>query len=426
MTKNYLLLLFAVCFSVCAFAQWNKLSTVQPNVWFDDGNTIWAGAYGTVYKSTDKGLTWESKKEGLNSGLASSRGFAKVGNTLFVTFGGNGNFYAYYTNDGETWTIDTANWPIVNMGWGMTIRPFATKTLSHKNEYVVCGLESNYILYKKPTDAAWTHMSLPTTHRTPDWIYSSGDTLFLGSNNNAIFNETSVAYTTDMGANWETRTLSTHISAVYKTDVSGKLIGAGALSISTLNNKILYVSHDNGITWDSLNVRSKRTAASFIVAVTGSNIYAAVNDNKGAEDTLNRLLHSPDGGQTWNDITGNIYSHLQFKFHPFDGILLKDGNVLVSISSMGFTSAQNGGGGVGLNHFNTSLPLQVYPNPVRDVLQFSNALSAKIMVYDFAGRLVLVNENNNGAIDVSSLQNGLYVIELRDGEQVYQSKFIKE
>ncbi len=72
--------------------------------------------------------------------------------------------------------------------------------------------------------------------------------------------------------------------------------------------------------------------------------------------------------------------------------------------------------------------LNVYPNPVNDVLRISTVKSNSVVtIRDFSGKtLMTVNgsEAFNG-IDVSSLNTGAYMIELQTADHVQTAKFIK-
>jgi hypothetical protein len=79
--------------------------------------------------------------------------------------------------------------------------------------------------------------------------------------------------------------------------------------------------------------------------------------------------------------------------------------------------------------------ISFWPNPVNDILNittkdfgFSN--DASVSIYDITGREILrVSDYNNPnamSIDVSSLSNGVYIVNLTDGQQTMNSRIIKE
>ncbi|WP_312078770.1 GEVED domain-containing protein [Chryseobacterium sp.] len=71
--------------------------------------------------------------------------------------------------------------------------------------------------------------------------------------------------------------------------------------------------------------------------------------------------------------------------------------------------------------------IMIYPNPVTTVLNVKNiSKKANYKIYSAAGQLISDGVILNNKIDVSRLINGLYVIELVDGDKTVQKKFIKE
>ena len=79
--------------------------------------------------------------------------------------------------------------------------------------------------------------------------------------------------------------------------------------------------------------------------------------------------------------------------------------------------------------------ISFWPNPVKDNLNnsskdfgFSNDIS--VSIYDITGREILrvsdFNNPNTLSVDVSSLSNGVYIVNLTDGQHSIQSRIIKE
>jgi hypothetical protein len=72
--------------------------------------------------------------------------------------------------------------------------------------------------------------------------------------------------------------------------------------------------------------------------------------------------------------------------------------------------------------------LQVYPNPVRNELQFlshEDLTGALIKVYDFSGREVLQTRNTNNRLNVSRLTVGVYTITIIKNGKIISGRFIK-
>ena len=79
----------------------------------------------------------------------------------------------------------------------------------------------------------------------------------------------------------------------------------------------------------------------------------------------------------------------------------------------------------------SSVGVYAYPNPAKDVLNINlngSLTNAEAIIYDMSGKQVLVNTLNNteNQVNIESLPNGIYMIQLINGSQVFNSKFSKE
>jgi len=68
----------------------------------------------------------------------------------------------------------------------------------------------------------------------------------------------------------------------------------------------------------------------------------------------------------------------------------------------------------------------VYPNPASSVINISgNNLPLRLQAIDMQGRVHILN-NQNSSFDISSLSQGLYVIELTASDgQIHRTKLLK-
>ncbi|MEQ9466491.1 MAG: lamin tail domain-containing protein [Ekhidna sp.] len=107
-----------------------------------------------------------------------------------------------------------------------------------------------------------------------------------------------------------------------------------------------------------------------------------------------------------------------------------NGNVVVSTS--GFDNITLSVSGVGVDDEEPALGLNdanvvIYPNPIADVFEISNTKNAELSVEIFAldGAKMQVSKKGN-LYDISSLNSGVYVIVVRDGENELRQQIIKE
>lgn len=74
-----------------------------------------------------------------------------------------------------------------------------------------------------------------------------------------------------------------------------------------------------------------------------------------------------------------------------------------------------------------STRISIYPNPTIKSLNIKNAGSeAQILIFDILGKLITETENADNKVDVSYLAMGTYVIQIKDKDQTFRSKFVKQ
>ncbi len=130
-------------------------------------------------------------------------------------------------------------------------------------------------------------------------------------------------------------------------------------------------------------------------------------------------------GWTWVDLTslGNVDS-LTFMFSSTDtgqyGM-----NTPGYFCMDNFTTSDHY---TGLQNISSSKEIFVYPCPANEVLYTSESLNGKrVSIYDMQGHKVYNNlsaSNNN--IDITSLAQGMYLLQILDGTEVLQTKFVKQ
>jgi len=83
---------------------------------------------------------------------------------------------------------------------------------------------------------------------------------------------------------------------------------------------------------------------------------------------------------------------------------------------------------VGINETTNTSTVSVYPNPVKSQLYLKGlgSLDAQAKIYDITGQLVMETFVKRSSMDVSSLSNGMYFVEIEQGANKYNAKFIKK
>lgn len=88
------------------------------------------------------------------------------------------------------------------------------------------------------------------------------------------------------------------------------------------------------------------------------------------------------------------------------------------------TTVQNA---LGLQENDLKSAISIYPNPVKDVLNFmSEDIIIKIEIYDIAGRIVSSNSVSENKIDLSELKTGNYIAKVYTEKGIESIKLLKE
>lgn len=71
-------------------------------------------------------------------------------------------------------------------------------------------------------------------------------------------------------------------------------------------------------------------------------------------------------------------------------------------------------------------PILLFPNPTAGVLHWQNITPDEVQVFDYTGKLVLSVQQPTAIVNISALPSGFYLLKIREGEEVYSAKVIKE
>lgn len=418
MKRIFTLLLFFV--ANLSQAQWQQCPN-QPfppfgglaaRSFLSNGNTLWASVGSFIMTTDDNGNTWDTidAKQGLFTGISGIASMNRLGNKFFVSISGNGNTNVFSSLDnGQSWTLDTAGWPGIQIPGGSRLA--LTSTYNVSNKALVGKLESNFTIYQLPGDTAWRTMSVPDEFRTSATMVM-GDTLYFCNSNKLI-------YTTDLGQNWSTRTFNipgTFYQRSFTTD------GVGTMYTVMINfpaqKSQIYRSTNFGHTWDSLNWR----------AAVGKDIGwiypfpAGLMVTTYGFDSTNKALSSVDGGNTWFDMSKGMSHLVQYHFQNFGQIHLHNGTYFTGYAEGGVFRSSNFV--TGIKNDKAEVKMLVYPNPANTSFELKSEQQAlSINLYDLQGKLIR-NWEPAERYELEDLTRGTYILQVAFKEGLSHQKLI--
>lgn len=393
---------------------------------------IWFGTtYGDVYRSDDKGFNWTKSATGLppNTGTNGRNDIANV--TFCDSIHGivarldSTTLTLISTNDGGlTWNSLTPNGSVF------------TDIAAVRNSPILVSSGSNSFgfgtSFSVDYGANWVTLDTNASHTSIDFPNDS-----VGFSGQFINNGTA-------GGAWKygsklqvipcgSPLINAGVTTVNSIDIcfgdtlTSTTTGALSSTDGSLHGfSMLFTSADISGSTDPLN-------SGFVLAGTGnispSTLITLVNDNLSFPVGTYYLTPVVYGNAV--DVSGSA-NVTGFTLDPL--CTLAGTSILVNLLGPGAPGCS--GVGINENHKNDFSISNLYPVPVKDVLNFTvkakNSSALTISVKDILGREVYsssiaVNSGENKiAIPTQGLSNAVYVISLGNGQSQAISKFVKE
>lgn len=419
---KYLFFLF-VCLSAPLPAQWQETSfrtsmnsTAYVTKLYYDGTTLWAGSRSQVFISGDKGANWSNVTSGgITVNQTDVKDIIRLNDYVYVAFGGNGNKSIYRSNDkGGNWELDME---------GYTQFQHVTHFYTFK-DFVVGKLETNGVIYKKNSDTRWSTLAVPDSRFvTPATIFSRGDSLVLTSGQSGP----AIALTADMGTTWTIRSVKWGHDIPANGDWlipvwhgrynQGQVYGVnrGFVTSPRLEYVYNFVASDDGMRTFTKKNTFFQTEDINTMWINDNQIFVAYSRSN--------LWHSTDGGLTFNDITANIKSFVQYLHLPVLSMEVVDDKLFVAGNQNGI-----------LTH---AVGTSVTTPDVNEIMVFPSVTSDFLHVRAFdTGSLQIVALNGNivhtvpvttpeQKIDISHLQKGMYIVQVHSGTTRAMRKIVK-
>ena len=396
-------LLYIILLSGNIFAQWEDtgspfggyvytIATDEPNIFI--GTDL-----GGVYRSTDDGANWTQ----INSGLTNTsvKALAFAGSSLFAGTSTGGIFRS--TDNGSNW---------VEVNNGLSVLFINTLAVSGSNIFAGARLSvtGGGVFLSTNNGDNWTYVGL-----TDYEVYSlaiSGNNIFAGTDNG-------VYLSSDNGSNWTEVNSGLTESDVYSLKFSNSNLYAG-----TPNG--LFYSSDNGSNWTNMNSSTLDNISIRSIAIHQVNIIVG-SDGWG-------VYVSTNNGSTWEENDAGLPNSFATIY------------ALTTSSTKIYAGTQNGGAWerpltdyvTDVEKTSDILPqkfnlAQNYPNPFNPSTKIGYSIPeasfVQLKIYDILGNEVasLVNQEQTAGVyradfKANDLASGFYIAQLIAGNYVQTIK----
>lgn len=195
----------------------------------------------------------------------------------------------------------------------------------------------------------------------------------------------------------------------------------GADSQTAFTTKTIVVGSANAFTVDTppTLIAGASSTITWVVSGTTASPYNVANV---------KIDFTSDAGATWTTLAASVpNSGTANVLIPVE-LIGKSGHIRVSAIGNVFYAVKPAtvSSTLAVSDVN-SKSLQIYPNPVKDILNVSNVMiNSNYEIFNTAGQLVSKGNLGTGKISVGKLERGVYFININDNGTVVKTKFVKE
>jgi photosystem II stability/assembly factor-like uncharacterized protein len=339
---------------------WTNVSSVPSGIFVYNviavGNTLVAGTSNGVYRSADRGLSWNLSNTGFPSGMWAKSFAATPGHLIAGTYS-EGLFVS--TDDGQTWTAHSNGVPDLPFPTGLPHNYPSTEAIITSGPNVIAatvngvyassdngntwtekisGIMGNEIFGVAANGAfvyaggartgAYVSSNSGSSWSRPNTGLTSYDVLDVATKNTMAFVSTlnqGVFRSTDNGNTWSLANtgLTSNVKAIEPDSLRLLALTTGASGTPSG----LFQSLDNGTTWTEITTPLVGYSA---VESSGTDFYVA---GFGGE-----IVYSNNAGTTWSDISSNLPAE------TITALLKQGGSIFAGTFSMGVYRSDNNGG----------------------------------------------------------------------------------
>jgi photosystem II stability/assembly factor-like uncharacterized protein len=233
-----------------------------------------------VYKSINKGVTWNAANTNINTAQP-IYALAVKGHDIYAGSDGYGIYKS--TDHGSSWNTVNTGLPGSYYGIG---------AMAVHGNHIYAGTYGAGMYYSSDNGAHWLALN--------NGISASDDILGMGVNGNSVYASTltGTLYKTTDSTNWSSVAIPTYITARYQAFYSGSgvfYVGAWGAQ-GTEKSYGLFRTKDDGATWQQIGITDYPVSA---IEVSGSNIIAGTADASGNSFRVS-LFQTTEADTTWS------------------------------------------------------------------------------------------------------------------------------
>jgi len=195
----------------------------------------------------------------------------------------------------------------------------------------------------------------------------------------------------------------------------------GADSQTAFTTQTIVVGSANAFTVD--------TPPTLIAGVSSTITWAVSGTTTSPYNVANvKIDFTSDAGTTWTTLVASVPNSGTANVLIPAELIGKSGHIRVSAIGNVFYAVKPAtvSSTLAVSDVN-SKSLQIYPNPVKDILNVSNVMiNSNYEIFNTAGQLVSKGNLGAGKISVGKLEKGVYFININDNGAVVKTKFVKE
>lgn len=222
--------------------------------------------------------------------------------------------------------------------------------------------------------------------------------------------------TQDGGQTWETS--STGLTGDFVYDLKRNPLVPEQLAAATSDG--LFLSSDNGATWESVYSESPMDHVEFSPYADGKIVASSIfQDGSAYPSSDSQTVFTKDGGETWTAIGTDELGFM--RTHSTDILFTGENSadVYFQIMDLGVVKYTLDLTTLATDEWQNNVSeVLVYPNPTDGYLFIQSKTEIEnVVIYDVAGRMI--SEQKSGQINIASLPKGIYLIQIatKDGKK---------